>query len=135
MKRGGFAIVIDLRPLADRPAGFRPRAHLLDLRGLLFQVCSESANFFLLLRRRGMEVLLLLHQRGLSLGNRRFLFLHFAVLFEELVEQHRVDRVVAHGIDFAVFVAHHQVGIHLSHFLGNQTKLRRVCYCRSCSGR
>jgi hypothetical protein len=28
-------------------------------------------------------------------------FLHCAMLFEELVEQHRVHRVVAHGVDIA----------------------------------
>ena len=41
------------------------------------------------------------------------------MLFEELVEQHRVHRVVAHGVDLAVLVAHHQVRIYLGHFLGD----------------
>ena len=61
-----------------------------------------------------------------------FLVLRFAVLFEELVEQHRVHRVVAHGVDLAVVIAHHQIGIHLGYFLGDQAELRLLS-CRSCS--
>src|SRR6266511_2615102 len=48
------------------------------------------------------------------------------MFFEELIEQHRVHCVVAHGVDLAVLFAHHQVGVHRSHFLSDQTKLRRV---------
>ena len=33
----------------------------------------------------------------------RFLFLHCSVFFEELVEQHRVDRFVTHGVSLALF--------------------------------
>ena len=69
----------------------------------------------------------------LQLGDRRFLFLnlailllHFPMLFEKLVEQHRVHLVVAHGVNLAVLVAHDEVGIYLSYFLGNQAKLRCV---------
>ena len=54
------------------------------------------------------------------------LFLDFFVLFKELVEQHRVDRIVAHLCNLAVLVAHHQIGIYLGHVFRNQTKLRRV---------
>jgi hypothetical protein len=43
----------------------------------------------------------------------------FTVLLEELIEQHRVHRVVAYGVDFALFVAHHEVGIHLFNVLGH----------------
>ena len=34
-----------------------------------------------------------------------FQFLHFAMLFEKLVEQHRVHRLVAHGINLPFGVA------------------------------
>src|SRR6266536_2035820 len=44
--------------------------------------------------------------------------------FEEFVEQHCVHRVVAHGVDLAVLVAHDQVRVYLGYFLGDQTKLR-----------
>jgi hypothetical protein len=39
------------------------------------------------------------------LSNRRLQFLYFSVLFEKLVEQHRVHRVVADGIDLAILIA------------------------------
>src|SRR5206468_11188782 len=29
----------------------------------------------------------------------------------------------ANGVDFALFIAHHQIGIHLGHFLSHQTEL------------
>ena len=45
------------------------------------------------------------------------------MLLEELVEQHRVDVLVAHGRDFTILVLHHEVGIHCGHLLGNQTVL------------
>jgi hypothetical protein len=48
------------------------------------------------------------------------------VLFQKLVEQHRVDLVVAHRVDFAFTVADDQVGIHLFHILGHQPKLRHA---------
>jgi hypothetical protein len=55
-----------------------------------------------------------------------FLFLHFALffekrlmLFQKLIEQHRVDRVVAHSVDLAILVAHHEIGVHLCHFLSD----------------
>ena len=54
------------------------------------------------------------------------LFLDFLVLFKELVEQHRVDRIVAHGQRLAVGISDHQVGIYLGNVFRNQTKLRRV---------
>ncbi len=54
------------------------------------------------------------------------LFLVLSVLFQKLIQQHRVHCVVPHGIDFAVLIAHHQVGVHLGYFLGNQTELRRA---------
>src|SRR6266545_3340931 len=51
------------------------------------------------------------------------LFFDFAMLFEEFVEQHRVYRVVTHGINLTILVAHHQVRIDRFHVLGNQPKL------------
>jgi len=47
------------------------------------------------------------------------------MLFEKFVKQHRVHRVVAHGVDLAVLVAHNQIGIHIGYFFGDQAKLRR----------
>ena len=76
----------------------------LNLRCLLFKTRSERLYCFLLLRDRGLEVLVQL--------------LNLAVFFEKLVKQHRVHRFIADGVDFAVLVAHHQVWVHLGHFLG-----------------
>src|SRR6266581_3967423 len=63
-------------------------AHLLQLQRLLVYHCSQIPNF------------------TSELCNRRFLFLNLAILllasamlFEELVEQHRVHRLVAHRVD------------------------------------
>ena len=44
--------------------------------------------------------------------------------FKKLVEQHGVHRVVAHGVNFAISIAHHEVGVHLSHLLSYESKLR-----------
>ena len=46
------------------------------------------------------------------------------MLFKELVQQHRVDGIVAHGIGFPVGIASNQIGVHLLHFLGDEAKLR-----------
>ena len=46
------------------------------------------------------------------------------MLFEELVKQHRVQRVVAHRVDLAVIAAHYQVWVYFGYFLGDHTKLR-----------
>src|SRR5436190_3664479 len=48
------------------------------------------------------------------------------MLFEKFVEQHRVHRVVAHGIDLTVIVAHYQLGTHFSYFFSDQAKLCRT---------
>ena len=48
------------------------------------------------------------------------------MLFEKLIEQHRVHRLVAHRVRFSFFVGQHQRWIHLCDFFGNQTKLRRA---------
>src|SRR5437867_12700578 len=41
------------------------------------------------------------------------LFLHGRVLFEKLVEQHGVHRLVAHAVRLALAIARHQVRVHL----------------------
>src|SRR5438552_17527021 len=43
---------------------------------------------------------------------------------EELIEQHRVYRLVAHGVGLAVGIASHQIGVHLFHLLSDEAKLR-----------
>src|SRR5262249_47905725 len=55
----------------------------------------------------------------------RFQLLYFAVLLEELVEQHRVHRFVTHGESFPLVVADHQIRIYLFPVLSHQAKLRR----------
>src|SRR5438045_3522455 len=52
-------------------------------------------------------------------SNSRFLFLVLAVLLEELVEQHCIDRFVADGIDFTDIVVHYQLRTHFSYFLSD----------------
>ncbi len=51
------------------------------------------------------------------------------MLLEELVEQHRVDLLVAHRFRLAHGIAPHQIRIYLGHFLSDQSKgdrLRRI---------
>ena len=45
------------------------------------------------------------------------------MFFEELIEQHRVHLVIAHGVGVSFFVERHQVGICFRHLLGDQTEL------------
>src|SRR4030095_6763705 len=52
------------------------------------------------------------------------------MLFEELVEQHRVHRVVAHRVRFSALIWQHQRGIDLRDLFSDQTKLR----CFPCIG-
>src|SRR5215469_15528756 len=78
-----------------------------------FNLCAH----FLEARRKGFNLLLLLRRI-------RFQFLYFAVLFEELVEQHRIHRFVANRIGLAVFVASYQVCIYFFHVLGYEAELR-----------
>jgi hypothetical protein len=74
----------------------RRRAVHLDLRAHLLQARSKRFNLLLLMRGSRLEVLPLLRELGLKvrllLRHSRSQFLHCAVLFEELVEQHRVHR-------------------------------------------
>src|SRR6516165_6876400 len=48
------------------------------------------------------------------------------MLFEEFVQQHRVDRLIANGNDCALLVARHQIRVHSGHILGDETKIRRA---------
>ena len=99
------------------PARFKLGAHFLDLSCLLFELRSENLHLFLLQGDSRFQV-----------SDTGLLFLDFLVLFEELVEQHRVHRIVAHGVNLTVLVTNDQVGIYLRHFFGDQTILR----CPSC---
>src|SRR5947209_2713991 len=45
------------------------------------------------------------------------------MLFEKLIEQHRVHRFIADGVRFSLLVTGHQVGIHLLHLLSHQPEL------------
>jgi hypothetical protein len=47
------------------------------------------------------------------------------MLLEKLIEQHRIDRFVAHGLGLARFISHNQVVIQIRNFLRDQTKLGR----------
>ena len=46
------------------------------------------------------------------------------MLFEKLVEQHRVHRVVAHGVGLSFFIAHDQIRIHFFNLLSYKSELR-----------
>ena len=80
--------------------------HVLDFDVLFFGMRNNSLHL----------LLQLCDSRFLFL-NLLSLFLQSAVLFEKFIEQHRVHRVVAHGVNLAVVVAHNQVGIDLSYLL------------------
>src|SRR5437762_3260683 len=112
-------------------AHFKLVAHLLDLGCLLFQACGENLHFLPLVRDdrfklsdAGLEAFALLRNHHFQFPQLAALLLHFAVLFEELVEQHRVHRLVAHGVDLTLLIASHQSGVHLFYLLGHQPKLR-----------
>jgi len=103
--------------LRRRLARFQSRTNFLQARGKRF-------NLLLLVCRDCLEVLLLLCHRRFQFSDRRLLFFHLAVLFEKLVEQHRVNRLITDGIGFSLLVAGHQIGIYLLHFLSHEPKLR-----------
>src|SRR5262249_35376585 len=46
-----------------------------------------------------------------------------AVLFQELIKQHRVHRLVAHGVGFALIIASYQSRVYLFHVLSHQPEL------------
>jgi len=89
-------------------AHFQLSAHFLNLCGLFFELRGQNSHSFFLL----------------SYGP--FQFLHFAVLFEEFVKQHRVHRVVAYGVYFAVRTASYQIRAYLFYILGNQPESTRT---------
>ena len=68
----------------------------------------------------------LLFDHRFQLRNCRSLLLHGAVLLEKLIEQHRVDLLVADRVGFSFFVHCYQRRIHLCYFFSNQTKLGDV---------
>ncbi len=87
---------------------------------------------------------LLLFQSVVYCLERNFQLLHFALLFEErlmlpeeLIEQHRVYRFIADGVDVAPGVMGHQIGVRLRHLLGHDAELRdaRSYPARACNGR
>jgi hypothetical protein len=41
------------------------------------------------------------------------------VLFEKLIEQHRIDRFIANGIDLPIFIANDQVRVHFLDLLSD----------------
>ena len=51
------------------------------------------------------------------------LFVHFAMLLEELVQQHRVHLVGAHAVSFSFLVAHDKVGIYVFYIFGHKAEL------------
>ena len=77
---GSAALLIVVDHLRRGFGHFNLGAHFLDLRRLLFELRRQRINPF-------------------------FLFLHLAMLFEELVEQHRIHGFVTHGIDLPLIVA------------------------------
>ena len=52
------------------------------------------------------------------------LLLHFAMCFQEFVEQHRVHLVVTYAVGLSIFVAHDQIRIYVFYLLGDEAKLR-----------
>src|SRR6266853_2760801 len=99
------ALPIVRRRFSRRFAHLDLGAHLLDFRRLFFECCSESCHTL-------------------------FQFPHFPLLleeslmlFEKLVEQHRVHCFIADGVEVPLSVMGHQVGVHLRHLLGYQAEL------------
>jgi hypothetical protein len=78
-----------------------------------FQLCAH----FLECGSESFDLLLLPRVGRYKPSDGRLLLLIFAMLFEELVEQHRVHRLVPHSIRVALLAPRHQVGTHLFHFL------------------
>src|SRR5437016_284462 len=101
----------------------RRRAAHLDFRAHPLQARSKRFNLLLLVRGSRLEVLL-------QLRDGRFLFLHCAALFEELVEQHRIHSFVAHSVNFPLCVAGHQIRIHFFHFFGHEAELRDAVWIK-----
>jgi hypothetical protein len=56
----------------------------------------------------------------------RFLLFVFAMLLEELVEQHRVHGFVADGFRFAISIRGYKVRVDIGNFFGDQAKRERM---------
>jgi hypothetical protein len=72
---------------------------------------GECFNLLLLLcsgRLLSRNLLLLLRDRRLEIGDCALLFCDVPVLFEKLVQHHRVHRFVAHGREVSLLVARNQ---------------------------
>src|SRR6185312_7732265 len=48
------------------------------------------------------------------------------MFFQKFIEQHRVDRLIVNGDDFALLVARHQIRIYCCHVLGDKAKITRA---------
>ena len=94
-------------------ARFELGAHFLNLSCLLFELRSENLHLFLLQGDGRFQV-----------SDTGLLFLDLFVFFEELVEQHHADLLVADRVWPAFSIATHQVRIHFRDFFGNQSKQR-----------
>ena len=88
-------------------------AHLLDLLCLLLQLRPQKLNFLLLLCSGRLKILL-------QLRDCHLLFRDLAMLFQKLIEQHRVDGVIADGGCLTIAVTRHEVRIYLFDVLGNE---------------
>src|SRR5207247_9858103 len=123
-KNDGLARPADLRrvdnDLGRTLADLNLHADFLNLRGLLFELRRQSFRSFLLLG----DDFLLFRNPGVELCDAHLLLLNFTMFLEELVEQHRVHRFVAHRIDLPIGVATDQIGTHLFHFLRYEADLR-----------
>ena len=93
-------------------AQFELGADLLDLRGLLFKLAYQRLYFLLLLRNGSLELVPQLF--------------HFPMLFEKLIQRHRVDLLVANGFGQSCWFATCQVRMHFGHFLRDQFKGDRL---------
>src|SRR5690349_12340180 len=104
----GLSLISHCR-LRRRSARVHACAHRLDLHRLLFDRCHETLdNSF----------------QSLHLA---FLFDKSLVLFKELIEQHRIERVVAHRVRLAVTAASRQIGTDLLYFPSNESEAEGAC--------
>ena len=53
-------------------------------------------------------------------GNHRLQFFDFAVLFEKLIQQHGIHRVITHGVWLAAGVTNYEMWIYFGNFFGDQ---------------
>jgi hypothetical protein len=60
----------------------------------------------------------------LLLRDGRLQLLHLAMFFQKLVEQHRVNRFIAHCHDFSILIASDEIRINLLYLLSYETELR-----------